>query len=112
MKYTICFSAVKPVLVSVCVSHLVLRGTYSGRPFPAPQPVLGQQESALLPTSAPAAETDLPYVCLKTVNSQLELDNIPFGAGGENSAWMSSYLLPHLRFWAAHGAGKLVALFC
>lgn len=110
MNYMICFSAGKPVLVSV--SHLVLRGTYSGRPFPAPQPVLGQQESALLPTSAPAAETDLPYVCLKTVNSQLELDNILFGAGGEKSAWMSSYLLPHLRFWAAHGAGKLVELFC
>lgn len=49
-----------------CISHLVLRGTYSGRPFPAPQPVLCQQESALLPTSAPAAERDLPYVCLKT----------------------------------------------
>lgn len=48
------------------MSHLVLRGTYSGKPFPAPQPVLCQQESALLPTLTPAAEMDLLYECLET----------------------------------------------
>lgn len=92
--------------------HLVLRGTYTGRPFPAPQPVPGQQESALLPTSAPAAEMDLPYVCLKTITSQLRLSDIIFKAGGERSGGTRSYLLPHLRFWAARGAGKSAALFC
>lgn len=49
-------------------SHLVLRGTYSGRLFPVPLPAPGQQGSAPPPTSTPAAKTDPPYVCLKTIN--------------------------------------------
>lgn len=45
-------------------SHLVPRGTCSGTLFPAPRPALCLRASALRPTSAPAAETDPPYVCL------------------------------------------------
>lgn len=49
----------------VCACYLALQDTCSGRPCPAPRPALGQRGSARLPTSAPAAETDLPCVCLK-----------------------------------------------
>lgn len=51
--------------VHVCACHLALLDTCSGRPCPALRPALGQRGSARLPTSAPAAETDLPCVCLK-----------------------------------------------
>lgn len=49
-------------------SHLVLRGTYSERLVPAPLPAPGQRGSAPPPTLTPAAETDPPYVCLKTIS--------------------------------------------
>lgn len=55
-----------PTCFFVCARYLALLDTCSGRPFQALQPALGQRGSTRLPTSALAAKTDLPCVCLRS----------------------------------------------
>lgn len=69
------------VVNMLCASHLVLRGTYSGRLSPVLQPALCQRGSAPPPTSAPAAAMALPYECLE----------MTIEAGSQHSALACSF---------------------
>lgn len=70
-----------PEETCLCASHLVLRGTYSGRLSPVLQPALCQRGSAPPPTSAPAAAMALPYECLEITTE----------AGSQHSALACSF---------------------